>query len=46
MAWVVLDHDRQVVLICSGADSSEVVDDWRDRGYVVEAVGARHVTAA
>jgi hypothetical protein len=43
--WVVLDPAGEVVMMCSGADAGEVVEDWRSRGYQVVLV-ADEVSAA
>lgn len=43
--WVVLDPAGEVVMMCSGADAGEVVEDWRARGYKVVLV-ADEVNAA
>ncbi len=46
VVWVVLDPAFQVVLLCSGADAAEVVDDWAKRGYRIEQLTADEVFAA
>jgi len=33
--WVVLDASSEVVLMCSGADAPEVVEEWAKKGYRV-----------
>jgi alpha-beta hydrolase superfamily lysophospholipase len=41
--WVVLDQKGHVVLMCHGAAAAEVADEWRQRGYRVEAVDSRQL---
>ena len=33
--WAVVDGAAEVVLLCSGGDAAEVVDEWEHRGYRV-----------
>ena len=44
--WVILDPTGEVLLICSGADAVDVVDEWRSRGYQAARLEADTVTAA
>jgi len=46
VVWVILDAEATVVLICSGADATEVVEEWVARGYQAVCLGADEVTAA
>jgi hypothetical protein len=41
--WVVLDENDHVVLMCHGTSAAEVADEWRERGYRVEAVDSRQL---
>lgn len=44
--WVVLDPAGQVVVMCSGADAGEVVEEWRERGYQIVCLTPDEVSAA
>jgi len=46
VVWAVLDADANVVLLCSGADAADVVEDWVERGYRAVCLGADEVRAA
>jgi len=46
VVWAVLDADANVVLLCSGEDAADVIEDWVERGYRAVCVGADEVRAA
>jgi hypothetical protein len=44
--WAIVDADGRVVVLCSGADAPDFVDEWVHRGYQAVGVDAEGRRAA